>query len=301
MKRLRIVLLFAFLLLFLHCTSEQPEKTLIDNLGIKAPGLIPEPFAPINFHFASHRLHSFPTFSPNGKAVYWSVVPQKVLYSEFVNNAWTPAAIAPFSNGNIQAPFFAPGGEKLYFQYSSNRGMRELDIWFIEKKNGTWGEKHQLPSPPNSEKMETQPSLTKDGTLYFGGFYEQTTWNRGIYRSRQVDSVYQEPELLPKIINSPYADYTPFIAPDESFLLFSSTRPTDDEKDIRLYVSFHDSSDTWSVPVNINEKMNFDKPSRFPSLTPDGQFIVFLSGGEYYWVSSKILDQCRKVSDESEQ
>lgn len=293
MKFAKTAAQIVFIFLLFQCSSENREASQFVNFGLKPPGLTPTVFAPVYFQVDEHRLHSFPTFSKDGKEIYWSVVPQKVLFSAYQNGAWSALAEASFSTGNMQSPFISPSDQKMYFQYSPKRGMRGLDICFVEKKNGAWGALQHLPSPPNSDQMETQPTLTKDGTLYFGGYSETFAWNRAIFRSRLVNGEYQQPELLPEKINSMNVDYTPFIAPDESFLLFSSTRPTEKEADIRLYVSFRDASDNWSDPVNINEKMNFNQPSRYPGLTPDGKAIVFLSGNTFYWVSSEILEQCR--------
>ena len=211
----------------------------------------------------------------------------------YAHQKWTSPVVAPFTERNIQAPFFSADGKKLYFQMSHPEGYGSLDIWYVEKQDTAWSEKMNPGQPPNSERMESQPSATNTGTLYYTGFYEKGLMNRGIYRCTYRGNTYEKPELLPEPINSAYLDYTPFISPDERFLLFASTRPSEDENDIRIYVSFRNRDDSWTEPQNLNDIMGFDQPSRFPCLTPDGKFIIFQSGNHYYWVSSKILDQCR--------
>lgn len=252
--------------------------------GVKAQKLAPEIFSQ-----AKYKLHGFPTISPDGLEVYWPVLPPRILHSKVENESWTKPVIAPFSQGNLQAPVFSPDGKRLYFQMSHKTGFGSLDIWYIEKKDSNWGEKVNT-GPPNSPQLESQPSFTKDGTMYYTGSYSKGHLNRGIYRCAYKNNKYGTPELLPESINSEFLDYTPFISPDERFLLFASTRPSKSESDIRLYVTFRNNDGSWTTPGNLNRVMGFDKASKFPCLTPDGKCIIFQSGNEYYWVSSKILE-----------
>ncbi len=48
-----------------------------------------------------------------------------------------------------------------------------------------------------------------------------------IYVSRLIDGEYTEPERVSDKINSRFHDFDPFVAPDESYLVFCSIRPGD--------------------------------------------------------------------------
>lgn len=294
MRKLIFLIFIQSLLFWSHCSNQNRMLTPLPYFNQPAPGLKPELFAPGFFSNQDFVLHGFPTFSPDGKEVYWPVVPPKVLWMEYVDHQWSSPQIAPFSEGNIQAACFSQDGSKLFFQLYDSTGYGDLDMWFVEKIDSAWSPKINIGSSPNSSKMESQPSVAKNGTVYFTGSLDNVTWNRGIYRSEYQNGKYLPPEVLPPSINTEFIDYTPFIAPDESFLLFASTRPTHDEEDIRIYVSFRKKNNTRSEPVNLNEVMDFNQPSRFPSLTPDGKFMIFLSKGEYYWVSSEVIEKCRE-------
>ncbi|MBN2410702.1 PD40 domain-containing protein [candidate division KSB1 bacterium] len=291
---IRIFLLFFFALL-LCCNSDNSKTVQIDYFGLPEPGLRPQPFGQDVFDQYKFLLHGFPSFSPDGKQVCWPVVPPRILTMTYENNKWSAPESAPFSERNIQAPCWSPDGRKLWFQMSRAEGYGSLDLWTVTKTDTGWSEKQNAGSPPNSPSLESQPSLTKSGTIYFTGIYEQGFMQRGIYRCEYQNGAYAGPELLPEQINTPYLDYTPFIAPDESFLLFASTRPDTLESSIRLYVSFHTDKDTWTEPVNLNDAMEFDQASRFPCLTPDGKFIIFQSGRGFYWLSSDIIEKCRNT------
>jgi Tol biopolymer transport system component len=297
MNVIRIVLLyllnaFCLLLCFSGCATNDKSSFKEQYFGQEHPGLTPEIFAR-NIITGNYTLHGFPTFSPDGKEIYWPIIPPKIMYVKYENKSWTSSLEATFSENNIQAPCFSLDGNRIYYQVTRNGGYGSLDIWYVERVDTGWSNPQNIGLPINSSKLESQPSLTNDGTIYFAGELEGVMFNRGIYKSRYVNGRYIKPELLPESINTQYLDYTPFISSDESFLLYSSTRPSEDENNIRIYMSFHNQDGSWTDPINLNKVMDFDQPSRFPSITPDGKFIIFQSGDKYYWVSSKIIDKCK--------
>ena len=296
MKYQTTILLFCILFILIPgCNTDNNKSVQIDYFGLPEPGLTPEPFGQDIFKVDKFMLHGFPSFSPDGKQVCWPVIPPRILTMTYDNNGWSTPQVAPFSERNIQAPCWSPDGKQLWFQMSHADGFGSLDLWSVSKTDTGWSDKRNPGSPPNSPSLESQPSLTSSGALYYTGVYKEGFMNRGIYRCEYQNGAYAAPELLPEQINTSYLDYTPFIAPDESFLLFASTRPDTLESNIRLYVSFHPDKDTWTEPVNLNEVMGFDKACRFPCLTPDGKYIIFQSGRDYYWVSSEIIEKCRKT------
>ena len=58
---------------------------------------------------------------------------------------------------------------------------------------------------------------------------------------------------------SPYNNLFPFIAPDESYLIFTSDRKGNFGGG-DLYISFHNiDTDTWTEPINMGAPINTDK------------------------------------------
>ncbi len=70
--------------------------------------------------------------------------------------------------------------------------------------------------------------------------YVLSTVNAGIYYYSYAKGENNDPKLLPEPINimdSNILDYTPFIASDESYLLFCSSRQNPEKELCHIYIS----------------------------------------------------------------
>jgi hypothetical protein len=113
-------------------------------------------------------------------------------------------------------------------------------------------------------------------TLYYLGHLEGVKNNYGIYRSRYLDGKFSEPEVLPRPINHDDLDWTPFIARDESYLIWASFRE-EGYGSGDLYISYRSPDDTWSEPVNLGPDINGPGNERYPAVSPDGKYLFFIS------------------------
>ncbi len=261
----------------------KPAATDLLYLGQSTPGRAPEIFAPGVISDAGYQLHGQVVFSPDQREICWSVIPPAVMSMSLVDSTWSDPAPMPLMGTGVQAPAFSADGIRLYYQCIMEGGKGGVDIWWTERAAVGKGPPVNLGPALNSDKLESQPSVTSDGTLYFTGTLEGVGLDRGIYRSRIVDGEYSAPELLGGGINTEYIDYCPWIAPDESYLLFASSRQRTDQE-LYLHVSFRQPDGSWSEPANIHSVLGFERPARFPSVSPDGRFLFFLSGERVYWV-----------------
>jgi hypothetical protein len=307
-----LVLLFMTLLL-VGCGTEKTDppsdttEVSTAYLGQTPPGMTPELFAPDILPTESIQ-HCVPAFSPDGREVYWttynleSARPSAAVYfMKETEGIWSEPAIAPFSGGDHSdyAPMFAPDGQRLYF--GSRRpsfSSTSMNIWYVTRTDAGWSEPVILGSPPNSENGSNQASFTSDGTMYSVGRNTGCTWNVGIYRSRFVDGMYQPPELLGSQINTADADSYPYIAHDESYLLFGSSRPGAKSVETDLYIAFRNEDDTWSEPQRLGDEINNGKTVSFACVSHDGKYLFFNRFGDddddkFYWVDARILDQYR--------
>ncbi len=255
-----------------NVSGQQSNETVSDTvyqgeyLGLNFPDTIPEIFAP-NLISGKGRMHCFPSFSADNGEIYWQILPPKILTVKQINGKWTNPELTSFSNTrNNQAPFLAYDNT-IYFSSSRDGGQGSLDIWYITKKDGKYNEPNNIGTKINTDKLESQPTVSKNRTIYYTGTFQGKLYNKGIYYSNYKSGEYNEPKLLPEPINildTLILDYTPFIASDESYLLFSSNRQNPERELCHIYLSYKKDNGEWSVPVDLSLKMNFNGSSKFP-------------------------------------
>ncbi len=180
---------------------------------------------------------------------------------------------------------------------STNPNKLINDLWICEKSDNGWNEPYCLYFSEYT-KYAASPSIANSGTIYFVGFADSVEKNMGIYYSKLIDSVYEKPRLMPPSINSKYFDWTPFIADDESYLIFSSNRPGSKDKYGDLFISFRDKYDNWTAPLSLGNKVNTEKQERFPSVSKELGILFFTratdaNSDDIFWIDSKIIDEIR--------
>lgn len=259
-------------------------------LGMERPEGIPEPFAPEVIRNIQRWVKP-PTFSPDGKEMYWSGGSphgflERIWFMKRTDGQWTPPQMAPFTRlYNGASPSFSSDGNRLFFH--SNRPFEDggapendLNIWVVERRGEGWKEPKPLGKPVNSETPECFASVDKDGTLYFQGTGQGIT---DIFRSRFINSSYTQPESLGAPINSQSLDSTPCVASDGSFIVFTSAR----SERFELYASFRKADGSWTEAVNLGDQINIK--GNFPKLSTDGKFLFYISNGEVFWVNTEII------------
>jgi Tol biopolymer transport system component len=195
-------------------------------------------------------------------------------------------------------PFLSPDGKKLFFS-------RDWALWVSEKEGVSWSEPKNLGEVVNFQKRQDGPSVTKDGTLYFCSMYGDKD---GIYRAELSSGHYVKREKLGFGINSGSVDGLPYIAPDESYLIFTSFRAGSVGMS-DLYISFRRSDGNWTVPKNMGIKVNSEAKEGYPYVTVDGKYFFFYSTrvsilnekripdgpGNVYWIDAKIIQELKPL------
>lgn len=144
-------------------------------------------------------------------------------------------------------------------------------------------------------------SVSSKGTFVFDDYIN----NDVIRMSRIIDGKREEPILLGKHINTGKWTCHPFIAPDESYLIWGSERGDGYGKSDN-YISFRQRNDSWGPAINMGDKINSELEENGMKLTPDGKYLLFSrheekvreNGSTYweskkYWVDSKIIETLR--------
>ncbi|MCP3162146.1 Xaa-Pro aminopeptidase [Myxococcus qinghaiensis] len=191
-----------------------------------------------------------------------------------------PRFAAEWSNAD---PHLSPDGRTVYF--ISNRplpgesGARtSYDIWAASlDAHGAWGDARRLPAPVNDASLdEWSPAVAANGNLYFGGERTGTHGGSDLWVSRWVDGAHQPPENLGAAINTTAHELEPWIAPDESYLLFSALRRPEGLGGYDLFLSRRVNG-IWEPARRLCEGVNSSASDYNHSVSPDGQWLYFSS------------------------
>ncbi len=262
-------------------------------------------------HVNSHAIESSPVLSLDGRRLYFASMGRTGGYGGLdiwvsklqPDGTWGEATnLGPTINtSSHELPYsLAPDGSSmvLFGNYAGGPGNGDL---FESRWTGTgWGAPHPFPPPINSKYFEADGQITADGQAFFfvsdrpggvGEYHEKDqvfhgdVWgNTDIYVCVKTDSGWSSPINLGPVVNTPFAERTPFLHPDGRTLYFSSDGHgglgmLDVYKTVRLQ---EDSWTEWSEPVNLGRQIN--------TADDDLDFTISTSGTMAYFSSSDRSD-----------
>ena len=293
MKRFSVFI--SMLLTFLAVSGQshaQDELPVLEGpyLGQKPPGSTPEVFAP--GIVSTEEWGDAGGFSLDMNEFYvgrWRWVDNKTerksVTFKKVDNRWHEIAV---SDGT-RRPFHSPDGKTLHF--GSKYKERTADGWSEMKSLG-----------PSFEEIRIMGlTASAKGTLVLD---EVGSDGDGILRySRLVDGKREEPTPFGKEINTGTWNAHPFIAPDESYIMWDGERESGYGSS-DLYISFRRKDGSWGEAINLGDKVNTDAEEGGPSITPDGKYLFFNrmvplatgdtgSQSDLYWIDAQIIEDLR--------
>lgn len=250
----------------------------------------PEVFAPGVISGGANSLT--PAFAADCRTVWFTVgnsLENVIVTSHFGGGQWTRPTIAGFSGywRDLEAAM-APDGSYLIF--ASNRpavdGGAALDgnysgavqvgrggnLWRVDRRGTGWGTPVRLPDVVNASSSVFSPSVVADGSVYFMKASPETGRFQ-IYRSQFADGRYEAATRV-AFSDEQWNNVDATVAPDESFAVFSSSRPPTADKDLDLFIVFrHDG--VWGVPESLGPRVNSPKGEIEAHLAPDGHTLFF--------------------------
>jgi outer membrane protein OmpA-like peptidoglycan-associated protein len=213
---------------------------------------------------------------------------------------------------NVGPPITTPSYEMILGISADNNKMTLMgnypgslgrgDIFYAEKGKNCWKEIMHYPAPINSEHFDSDAMLPADGrTILFvsdrpgniGAFKPKETLFHGSYAGNTDIYIYAETpagegELinLGATINTPHAEYSPYLHPDGKTLYFSSSGHYG-LGGLDVFVSTRQSNSSWtewSEPVNLGKEIN----------TPfnDWGFQITTAGDLAYYASAEKKSEC---------
>lgn len=265
------------------CLSFSSTAALASEPEIFAPGVISGPANDAG-----------PTFTPDGASVYFfrnNGDDYDILVSHRHSGHWSTPLIAPFSGRwRDLEPAMAPDGSYLIF--ASSRPVladeqaidgswggqdypgRGGNLWRVDRDGPRWSKPTRLPDTVNRSNAVFSPSVAANGTLYFMEASGEGQRFHLFYSSLRAGQ-YQPPQALPFTIEA-YGDFDPAIAPDESFIVFTSNRPPAPPGKSRLFIALR-TGDVWGQPVSLPETINKHGGIIESHLGPDGHTLYFSS------------------------
>ncbi len=169
-------------------------------------------------------------------------------------------------------------------------GYGMCDLYLTEIEGDNWGKPRNLGRQVNSEKWDSQPTITSDKSrIYFcsnrpGPFGDENydIW----YTDYDENTSTWKPAQNLSAINTKGKDWSPFVAADNTTLFFASDGYSGGVGGLDFYFvkktgTGSDGKDTWSKPLNIGEPINTKEDESFLTLPASGDVM--------YW-SSKRTD-----------
>lgn len=227
------------------------------------------------------------TFSPDGNHFLYTVANASsatTFYTIFVmerkGGQWSKPTVAPFSGQYSDAdPAFSPDGKEVYFvSYRPSKPGQapqdNFDIWVVPFNANAWGIPSHLDGGINTAKDELYPSVTRSGTLYFST--DVGTDKYDIQRARRVNGAFAQSESVGSAINTPAVEYDAYVAPDESFMVFTAIGRPDGLGSGDLYIS-HCRDGVWGKANNLGPAVNTSAMDQCPYVSQDGKIFFFTS------------------------
>lgn len=217
---------------------------------------------------------------------------------------------------------FLPDMKELSFTRSGGK-YKKPTFFVMQNENSRWSRK-SIPStdinkykerfsPSVSEMKNLEPfkdipivgfSVSAKGTYYFYVLDFADGGSGHMSYSRLIDGKYEAPRKMSKAINTGKYIAHPFIAPDESYLIWDAEKDGKNTPDI--YVSFRQKDGSWGTAINMGDKINTPFYEQHARVTPDGKYLFFWKGdvraredgntyviGSPYWVDAQIIENLR--------
>lgn len=283
------IIALVFAVLFGACNTEKSETkknfSIKDSLyyGYEPPGLTPEVFVP-----KKNTTH-------NWKLGKTANVDMDEFYFTYTGNDPFENPVVVYRN---EGSYYRVN--KYSFKHNPSDSNTLYSRWnYIKRIDSGWSKMKSLGPMFDREDWGIMVmTVSSKGTFVFDDYKS----NNVIRMSRIINGKREEPKLLAEHINTGKWTAHPFIAPDESFLIWGSERDNGYGKQDN-YISFQQQDGSWGPAINMGDKINSELVESGASLTPDGKYLLFgrseekvnEDGSTYwettkFWVDAKIIE-----------
>lgn len=261
------------------------DSNLMLYFGQKPPGKKAEVFAPDVLTFEPH---DSPIILQNETSLIIGTMGDGMKFYELINGNLS-LSTNPFNFNILEIC----NGEDVYcngIELSQSENRIYFLLWkngnekfhFIEKEGNNWTSPKLLSDELDSFKTHWQFTVAKNENLYFS--------SEGLKVSVYDGNSHLKPVSLKMEDGSFIEGETPFIAPDESYLIFSRN---DD-----LHISYKRNNDNWTNPQHLGQDINSDKLDLCPRISPNGKYLFFITRRDspyfaIYWADASFIEELR--------
>lgn len=292
---IRRILPFIFILGLISCKT---ETTTVDYFGQTEPKTTPEIFAEDIISIKGRFEHGI-SFTPNSEELAFGIFNKgdfsgTIYYSKKSDSKWTePEIFEPLKNESTFLPYFSPNGKSLLYAQSrpdTNNGF--TDIWLLKNINGSWEQPEKVDNPISTLTRESTACMSMNSTIYFSSNRDGNGL-ADLYCSTLEKGEYGNVQRLDSIC-SIRDEESIFIAPDESYIIFS--RYATNESGPDLFISYRDFNGNWTHPTVLDSSINTADWERRPFVSIDNKFLFFTkqifdsigyAESDIYWVNTQ--------------
>lgn len=251
-------------------------------LGQTPPGITPEVFAPGIISTGGWEYGA--VFAPGMKELYWvrevnadTEPEQQFVVFEQIAGKWRERVIGERRG----TPTLSTDGKIMFFGRS-----------YKERTSEGWSESKRL-GPAFEDIRIMRVTASERGTIVFDEAKSDST----LRYSRRVDGKWEAPKPLPEEINTGEWNAHPFIAPDESYIIWDGQRNSE-VRNADLFISFKNPDGSWGEAIKFGDTINTPSAEFAAFVTPDGKYLFFNrnvgpDNTDSFWVDAKIIQGLR--------
>ncbi|MCG8583027.1 MAG: hypothetical protein MI866_24125 [Bacteroidales bacterium] len=288
------------IIIILGLIACKTETKTVDSFGQTEPGNTPEKFAEGIISVKGRFEHGI-SFTPDSKELAFGILNKgdfsgTIYHSEISTGKWTsPELFEPLKNKSAYLPYFTPNGKAILYAQSrpdTNNGF--TDIWILERINDSWAHPQKVDTPISSMSRESTACMSLNGTIYFSSNRDGNGL-ADLYCSSIDNGQYRNVKRL-NSISSVRDEESIFIAPDESYIIFS--RYATNEKGPDLFISYKNNTGNWTQAASLDTAINTADWERRPFVSTDNRFLFFTkqifddkgyAESDIYWVSTQKI------------
>lgn len=201
-----------------------------------------------------------------------------VMFITFENGCWTTPRPAFFNSVYLEhGVHFSVDNQWAYFSSTRPRGTGAVSddwgIWRSRRTGHGWSAPEFVAIPGMEGRVFSHPSITTGGRLYFHS-YNQDFSDMSLFSASPIGERFSTAEKIELPDWKDESVLTAFIAPDESYLLF--TKKWRDMLTHEIYISRRAAGE-WQLPIKLSDAINTNNLGN-PFVTSDGQYLFYAAG-----------------------